>query len=193
MDSIDKINILLATKGLSGADLMRTIGLSHGVYSQWNTKITKPSNKNLAKVANALGVSIGEILSDSISSDAKKESQSEDEANMDSIDKINHILVDRKMSGAELSRQIGVSSGVFSQWNTKRTKPSLRNISKIAAVLDVPAGALMPDSETEATKKSAPSKDKADDETIARINAELEDMSKDALLKVLDMIKVIKK
>lgn len=59
------------------------------------------------------------------------------------------------MSGAELSRQIGVSSGVFSQWNTKRTKPSLRNISKIAAVLDVPVGVLMPDSETEATKKAS--------------------------------------
>jgi hypothetical protein len=51
----------------------------------------------------------------------------------------------------------------------------------------------MPDSETEATKKSASSEDKADDETIARINAELEDMSKDDLLKVLAMIEVIKK
>ena len=92
MDSIDKINILLTTKGMSGADLMRTIGLSHGVYSQWNTKITKPSNRNLAKAANALGVSVDEILSDSISSDAKKEAPSEDRADDETIAQIRERL-----------------------------------------------------------------------------------------------------
>ena len=111
---------------------------------------------------------------------------------MDSIDKINHILVERNMSGAELSRQIGVSSGVFSQWNTKRTKPSLRNISKIAAVLDVPVGVLMPDSETEATKKAS-SEDEAKDDVRMQIEKKLNAADKDQLLKWLAMMELMEK
>lgn len=112
---------------------------------------------------------------------------------MDSIDKINHILVERNMSGAELSRQIGVSSGVFSQWNTKRTKPSLRNISKIAAVLNVPVGVLMPDLETEATKKSASSEDEAKDDVRIQIEKKLNEADKDQLLKWLAMMELMEK
>lgn len=64
MDSIDKINFVLMQKGLSGADLSRLIGVSNSVYSQWNTRTTKPSNKNLVKIAEALGVDVSEILPD---------------------------------------------------------------------------------------------------------------------------------
>lgn len=64
MDAIDKINAILSIKGMSGADLERKIGVSNSVYSQWNTKKAKPSNKSLAKVAEALGVDISEIIPD---------------------------------------------------------------------------------------------------------------------------------
>lgn len=64
MDAIDKINIILARKGLSGADLERMIGVSNSVYSQWNTRQTKPSKRSLAKVAEALQVDVLEILPD---------------------------------------------------------------------------------------------------------------------------------
>lgn len=58
MDVIDNINALLKEKGINGAELSRMIGVSSAVYSQWNRKVTKPSNKNIAKVANALGVPV---------------------------------------------------------------------------------------------------------------------------------------
>lgn len=64
MDSIDKINALLFKLGMTGADLERLIGVSNSVYSQWNTKTTKPSKKSLAKVAVALNVDISEIMPD---------------------------------------------------------------------------------------------------------------------------------
>lgn len=61
MDAIDKINVILKERGMTGADLSREIGVSTAVYSQWNKKKTRPSNKNLLKVAEALGVPISEL------------------------------------------------------------------------------------------------------------------------------------
>lgn len=62
MDVIDKINALLKEKGMTGAELSRAIGVSTAVYSQWNTRRTKPSNKSIAKVASALGVAVAELI-----------------------------------------------------------------------------------------------------------------------------------
>lgn len=64
MDSIDKINQILLSKGMTGAELEKAIGVSHSVYSQWNTRRTKPSTKSLKKVADVLDVSIERILPD---------------------------------------------------------------------------------------------------------------------------------
>lgn len=64
---------------------------------------------------------------------------------MESIEKINQILLERGLTGADLSRAIGVSNGVYSQWNKGRTKPSAKNIVKIAEFLEVPPGELLPD------------------------------------------------
>ena len=64
MDVIDKINLLIAENGITGAELCRAIGVSRAVYSQWNTKATKPSNKTLKKIADYFGVSVIDLLSD---------------------------------------------------------------------------------------------------------------------------------
>lgn len=64
MDTIDKINALLKERGMNGAELSRAIGVSSAVYSQWNTRKTTPSNKNIAKVAAVLGVSVSELTMD---------------------------------------------------------------------------------------------------------------------------------
>lgn len=68
---------------------------------------------------------------------------------MDIIDMINARLRAAGMSGAELARRIGVSSGVYSQWNTKRTEPSNQNLIKIATVLNCEVKDLIPGSEEE--------------------------------------------
>ena len=61
MDVIDRINAILKKRGMNGAELSRLIGVSTAVYSQWNTRKTKPSNKNIVKVANALNVPVSEL------------------------------------------------------------------------------------------------------------------------------------
>lgn len=62
MDTIDSINMYLAKKGATGAEMSRSLGLSNGTYSQWNTRKTKPSKKMLPKIAEYLGVTVDQLL-----------------------------------------------------------------------------------------------------------------------------------
>lgn len=58
MDTIDRINLCLAKKGIDGAEMSRNLGFSNSVYSQWNTRKTNPSKKKLMLVADYFGVSL---------------------------------------------------------------------------------------------------------------------------------------
>ena len=66
MDTIDKINYYLVKQGQSGADLSRALGLSNSVYSQWNTKKTKPRKSKLQAIAEYLDVSVSDLIGDDI-------------------------------------------------------------------------------------------------------------------------------
>lgn len=80
---------------------------------------------------------------------------------LDTIDKINAILKERGISGAELSREIGLSSGTYSLWNTRRSEPSTKTLRKVSKYLDVPYSSLVADEDemhgkTTQTEKAAP-------------------------------------
>lgn len=64
MDTIDKINYYLTKNKKTGADLCEFLGVSSGVYSQWNTRRTKPRKSKLPAVAEYLGVSVADLLLD---------------------------------------------------------------------------------------------------------------------------------
>lgn len=64
MTSIDKINVLLIANGMSGAELCKAIGVSSGVYSQWNKKRNKVSRNNLKKIADLFHISVFDLLDD---------------------------------------------------------------------------------------------------------------------------------
>lgn len=64
MKAIEKINALLLQNGKTGAEMSRDLGLSNSAYSLWNTGATKPSAKNLKRIADYFGVSVVEIIDD---------------------------------------------------------------------------------------------------------------------------------
>ena len=64
MDTIAKINYYLTKNKKTGADLCEFLGSSSGVYSQWNTRRTKPRNSKLPAIAEFLGVSVADLLPD---------------------------------------------------------------------------------------------------------------------------------
>ena len=64
MDTIDKINFYLSKIGKNGADMSRALGLSNSIYSQWNTRKSKPSKNRLPAIAEYLGVTVADLLPD---------------------------------------------------------------------------------------------------------------------------------
>ena len=71
---------------------------------------------------------------------------------MDTMDKINQKLSEQGLSGAELTRLIGLkSTGVWSQWNNRRTKPSKKSMLAIAKALHCSVEELSPDKKIPAT------------------------------------------
>lgn len=68
---------------------------------------------------------------------------------MDSIDKINAVLKAKGLTGTRMSREIGMSSGTYSQWNTRKSKPYTKNLKKVAEYLNVPYASLLPDDSEE--------------------------------------------
>lgn len=78
---------------------------------------------------------------------------------MDTIDKINYYLVKQGKTGADLSRELGLSNSIYSQWNKKKTKPKRSKLSVIAEYLGVSVADILPDDEEvlpKAKKESAP-------------------------------------
>lgn len=75
---------------------------------------------------------------------------------MDTIDKINYYLTKSKKTGADLCEFLGASSGVYSQWNTRRTKPRKSKLPAIAEFLGVSVADLLPDKEPSAGIKKDP-------------------------------------
>lgn len=55
MRTIDKINYYLTKENKNGADLCEYLGVSSGVYSQWNTGRTHPRKSKLPIIAEYLG------------------------------------------------------------------------------------------------------------------------------------------
>ena len=59
--TIDKINYYLTKENKNGADLCEYLGVSSGVYSQWNTGRTHPRKSKLPIIAEYLGVEVSDI------------------------------------------------------------------------------------------------------------------------------------
>ena len=56
---------------------------------------------------------------------------------MDTIQKIVELLAKNGISGAKMSRDLGFSNAVFSQWKAGKQKPSIEKLTKIAEYFNV--------------------------------------------------------
>ena len=112
---------------------------------------------------------------------------------MDTIDKINYYLVKQGKTGADLSRALGLSNSIYSQWNKKKTNPKRSKLSVIAEYLGVSVADILPDDEEvlpKAKKESAlDSKTEGEDAQLAQLIAgfsRLSPQQKSAVLAVIE-------
>lgn len=113
--------------------------------------------------------------------------------NMDTIDKINYYLTKSKKTGADLCEFLGVSSGVYSQWNTRRTKPRKSKLPAIAEYLGVSVADLLPGEESSAGIKKDPiPKDEAVSPAAQEIFDFLDSASGEELADVIKYIRYLK-
>ena len=112
---------------------------------------------------------------------------------MDTIDKINYYLVKQGKTGADLSRALGLSNSIYSQWNKKKTNPKRSKLSVIAEYLGVSVEDILPDDEEvlpKAKKESAPDpKTEGEDAQLAQLIAgfsRLSPQQKSAVLAVIE-------
>lgn len=111
--------------------------------------------------------------------------------NMDTIDKINYYLTKSKKTGADLCEFLGVSSGVYSQWNTRRTKPRKSKLPAIAEYLGVSVADLLPDEELvpqEGIKKDPIPKDGAVSEPKQKLRDLIDGLSDEQCEKLAGLI-----
>lgn len=113
--------------------------------------------------------------------------------NMDTIDKINYYLTKNKRTGADLCEFLGVSSGVYSQWNTRRTKPRKSKLPAIAEYLGVSVADLLPDEDpSTGIKKDPIPKDEAVSPAAQEILDFLDSASGEELADVIKYIRYLK-
>lgn len=113
--------------------------------------------------------------------------------NMDTIGKINYYLTKNKKTGADLCEFLGVSSGVYSQWNTRRTKPRKSKLPAIAEYLGVSVADLMPDEDpSTGIKKDPIPKDGAVSPAAQEILDFLDSASGEELADVIKYIRYLK-
>ena len=71
--------------------------------------------------------------------------------------KIELTIAQRKMSKKEFYEKSGVSSSLYSQWNTGTVKPTMKSIGRVAEALDLPVDFLLGISTEE--KEKSPSEE----------------------------------
>lgn len=112
---------------------------------------------------------------------------------MDTIDKINYYLTKSKKTGADLCEFLGVSSGVYSQWNTRRTKPRKSKLPAIAEYLGVSVADLLPDKDPSAGIKKDPiPKDEAEDSETAELREIWSSADENERRDLLEMARMLK-
>lgn len=112
---------------------------------------------------------------------------------MDTIDKINYYLTKSKKTGADLCEFLGASSGVYSQWNTRRTKPRKGKLPAIAEFLGVSVADLLPDDDPSAGIKKGPiPKDEAEDSETAELRDIWSSADENERRDLLEMARMLK-
>ena len=106
---------------------------------------------------------------------------------MGSVDKILALMEEKRVSAAQLTREAGITRGLVTQWKQRLQKPSMGNITKLAAYFDVTVDYII------GIEKDRPHEgERSVDPTIAGIIEAVQDMTEDEVAKVQEYAQLLK-
>lgn len=104
---------------------------------------------------------------------------------IDTIDKIIKLLREKGISGAKMSRDLGFSNAVFSQWKNHKQNPSNENLKKIADYFDVSVEFL---TEKNSIKEAPSQNEDAISEAEKKIHQNIKLLNDEGLEKAIEYI-----
>ena len=123
MRTIDKINYYLTKENKNGADLCEYLGVSSGVYSQWNTGRTHPRKSKLPIIAEYLGVEVSDIQGDDTNKKEKPTAQGGELTEKDvALINMKPLTEEQKQQAMDIAKRIDIcvkESGMKKQSFTK--------------------------------------------------------------------------
>lgn len=132
------LKCLLMKKSFTQGKLAETTGLSEATITHYIKGKTTPSKKNLAKIADALGVSVNEFYTD-IKEYAPYMNNNEETFSY----KLNQLLSEKGITQAQLAKEIGVTRQSVNLYTTKKEVPSDEIITRIAEYFGITKEALL--------------------------------------------------
>gem|GEM_PF-1171112 len=117
----EKLRRTRVAAGLSRPELAERIGADASIVKSWETRGVRPTVSNLSRVADALGLSVGDLYQP----DATTEGSLAD------------LRIAAGLNQRELAQQLGVSQSSVTRWEGGRARPTWEEITHYAAALGV--------------------------------------------------------
>lgn len=149
MRTIDKINYYLTKENKNGADLCEYLGVSSGVYSQWNTGRTHPRKSKLPIIAEYLGVEVSDIQGDDTNKKEKPTAQGGELTEKDvALINMKPLTEEQKQQAMDIAKRIDIcvkESGMKKQSFTKNPvfRPQISTIGVTEQTTPVKKNLLM--------------------------------------------------
>jgi len=147
-------------KGVPISTLLTECNIRKSLIYDLEKRDYTPSAKVISKIANYLDVPTDYLLGridespEVNQSDDPENNTIEIIANVDIFDKIFTLLSEKNITAAKMSKDIGISSGLISQWEKGLQKPSFNVVFKIADYLGVSIDYLLGRSEIKYNTKA---------------------------------------
>lgn len=183
---------LCVSNGVKPNTVAKELGFSSAVCTQWKQGKQKPSYEKASKIAKYFNVPTDYLLSEEdITSPEVIEN-----ATVSVIEKISYQLKIKGLTATKMMKDLGFSTGLFSQWKSGLQKPSAEKLKAVADYLNVSVDYLLDESVIVKTyiqpeylqaQKNAPV-----EKARAELNAELAELSEEEIDELIDFAKFLK-
>lgn len=136
----EKIRKTRIEKGLTQKQLADRMGVTQSHVWQYENGLVKPSDKQIKKFSDALGISVNELLS------AEESNKTENKSSTMTVgERIREIRQKAGLTQKQLADRMGVTPSHIGQYERGLRKPSNEKIKKFADALNIPFEILLAD------------------------------------------------